>query len=187
MTLYIKNMVSLRCKMKVEDELRKLGIEFSVVDLGMVKLSHLITIEQHDLLQIALQSSGLELVDDRKTIISEKIKKQIIHMIHFTDYSTKVNFSEYLSNNLHYDYVYLSNVFTEANGTTIENYMITQKIEWVKELLSYDELNVTEISYALHYSSVAHLSNQFKRVTGQTPSSFKKINMFKKRLCLEDL
>ncbi len=180
-------MVSLRCKMKVEDELQKLGILFSLVDLGRVVLTQAISIEQRDQLKIALQRSGLELLDDKKTILSEKIKKQIIQLIHFSDYSPKINLSDYISNNLHYDYVYLSNVFTEVNGTTIENYMITQKIERVKELLLYDELNVTEISYALHYSSVAHLSNQFKRVTGQTPSSFKKIKKYQKRLCLEDL
>ncbi len=177
MILYIKYMVSLRCKMVVKEELKKLGLHFVVVDLGMVDVLENIKPEQHDQLKSNLRKSGLELLDDKKSILIERIKNVIIDMIHYSDEIPKVNYSDYISEKLGYDYTYLSNMFSEVKGITIQQYIIIHKIEKVKELLLYDELTLTEISYKLHYSSVAHLSNQFKKITGLSPSFYKKLKV----------
>ncbi len=173
--LYIKYMVSLRCKMVVKVELEKLGLRAVVVDLGVVELLGDISQEQHDKLRANLIPFGLELLDDKKSIIIERIKSVIVEMIHYSDELPKENYSEYISKKLEYDYTYLSNIFSEVKGITIQQFIIIHKIERVKELLMYDELNLTEISYKLHYSSVAHLSNQFKKVTGLSPSFYKQL------------
>ncbi len=175
MKLYIKYMVSLRCKMMVKEELKKLGLHFVIVDLGMVEILEDITLEQRILLKANLMKSGLELLDDKKSIIIEKIKSIIIEMIHYSDELPKVNYSDYISEKLQYDYTYLANIFSEVKGITIQQFIIIHKIEKVKELLIYDELTLTEISYKLHYSSVAHLSNQFKKITGLTPTFYKRL------------
>lgn len=179
-------MVSLRCKMMVKEELKKLGIEYSNVDLGLVEILGDITAAQHDQLKINLAKSGLELLDDKRSILIEKIKNLIIEMVHYAVEMPNVNYSDYISEKLHYDYTYLSNIFSEVKGITIQHFIIIHKIERVKELLLYDELNLTEISYKLNYSSVAHLSNQFKKITGLSPSFFKQLK--KKRVInLENL
>lgn len=168
-------MVSLRCKIVVKDELKKLGIMFTIVDLGMVEIPNNINTEKFDRLKENLLKSGLELLDDKKSILIEKIKNVIIEMIHYSDELPKINYSDYISEKLNYDYTYLSNIFSEVKGINIQHFIIIHKIERVKELLLYDELNLTEISYKLHYSSVAHLSNQFKKVTGLSPSFYRKV------------
>ena len=168
-------MVSHRCKMMVIDELKKVGLQHTAVDLGMVETLQDLTAQQHALLKENLLKSGLELLDDKKSILIERIKNLIVEMVHYSDQLPDLNYSEYISNKLEYDYTYLSNIFSEVKGTTIQQFIIIHKIERVKELLLYDELNLTEIAYKLHYSSVAHLSNQFKKVTGLSPSFFKKL------------
>jgi AraC-like DNA-binding protein len=168
-------MVSLRCKMTVKEELKKLGLHFIIVDMGIVDIMEDITSGQLDQIRVALAKSGLELMDNKKAVIIEKIKNVIIEMVHYTDELPKTNFSDYLSQKLNYDYTYLANLFSENQGTTIEKFIISHKIERVKELIIYDELNLTEIAWKMHYSSVAHLSNQFKKSTGLTPSHFKSL------------
>lgn len=168
-------MVSLRCKMIVKEELKHLGLNYVIVDLGMVEILEDITPLQREQLKTNLLRSGLELLEDKKSILIDKIKNVIIEMIHYADELPKETYSEYISSKLGYDYTYLSNIFSEVKGTTIQQYIIVHKIERVKELLLYDELNLTEISYLLNYSSVAHLSNQFKKITGLSPSFFKKL------------
>lgn len=186
MILYIKYMVSLRCKMLVKSELEKLGLDWISVDLGRVEILDDITNEQLEQFRIAIKKSGLELLDDKKNILVEKIKNVIIEMIHYSDEIPEVNDSYYISEKLDYDYTYLSNIFTEVKGETIQQYIIKHKIERVKELLLYDELTLTEISYRLNYSSVAHLSNQFKKITGLTPTYYRSLK--DKRLkSIEDL
>ncbi|PKD44341.1 helix-turn-helix domain-containing protein [Rhodohalobacter barkolensis] len=175
MKLYIKYMVSLRCKMVVKSELEKLGLTCSSVELGFVDIKEEITKDQLEEFSKNLKKSGLELLDDKKNILVEKIKAVIIEMIHYSDEVPKVNDSDYISEKLNYDYTYLSNTFSEVKGITIQQYIILHKIEKVKELLIYDELTLTEIAHRLHYSSVAHLSNQFKKVTGLTPTYFKEL------------
>lgn len=175
MKLYIKYMVSLRCKMMVKEELKKLGLRYVVVDLGTVEMLEDITPEQREKLKENLLRSGLELLDDKKSILIEKIKNAIIEMIHYSDELPDVNFSDYISEKLGYDYTYLANSFSEVKGITIQQFIIIHKIERAKELLLYDELNLTEISYKLHYSSVAHFSNQFKKITGLSPSFYKQL------------
>lgn len=175
MKLYIKFMVSLRCKMMVMDELKKLGLKYVRVDLGVVDILEDITAQQHAKLKANLLKSGLELLDDKKAILIEKISNVIIEMIHYSDEVPLVNNSDYISGKLDYDYTYLANIFSEVKGITIQQFIIIHKIERVKELLLYDELNLTEISYKLHYSSVAHLSNQFKKLTGLTPTFYKNL------------
>lgn len=173
--IYIKNMVSLRCKMMVQEELRKLGLGYITVELGAVELLEKITKQQREALKANLLESGLELLDDKKSILIEKIKNVITELIHYSDELPNVNFSDYLSKKLQYDYTYLANTFSEMKGITIQQFIILHKIEKVKELLLYGELNLTEISYKLHYSSVAHLSNQFKKVTGLTPTAYQQL------------
>ncbi len=172
--------------MIVKEELTKLRLHFVIVDLGMVETLEDITELQREQLKVNLLKSGLELLDDKKSILIEKIKNIIIEMIHYTDEIPRVNYSEYISEKLKYDYTYLSNIFSEVKGITIQQFIIIHKIERVKELLLYDELNLSEISYKLHYSSVAHLSNQFKKVTGLSPSFFKKLKQ-KRRGSLQNL
>ena len=186
MKLYIKYMVSLRCKMMVKEELVKLGLHYIIVDLGMVDILEDITKQQHQQLKENLLKSGLELLDDKRSILIEKIKNLIIEMIHYSDDLPKINYSDYISEKLNYDYTYLSNIFSEVKGITIQQFIIIHKIEKVKELLLYDELNLTEISYKLHYSSVAHLSNQFKKITGLSPSFYKQLKQ-KRQQNLENM
>lgn len=180
-------MVSLRCKIAVQEELDKLKLAHGAIDLGEVTLKKEIHAEDRELLRIGLLKKGLELMDDKKSMLIEKTKNVIVELIHYSEKYPKVNFSEYLSEQLDYNYNHLANLFSEVTGTTIVNYIILNKIERVKELLLYDELTLTEISLLMEYSSVAHLSHQFKRVTGLTPTYFKKIRKFKKRIQLEEL
>lgn len=179
-------MVSIRCKMIVRSELESLGIEHLVVELGEVEVLKEISVSQHDQLKLNLLKYGLELMDDKRSMLIEKIKNVIVEMIHYADELPKTNNSEYISSQVKYDYTYLANLFSEVQGITIEHYIIAHKIEKVKELLVYDELNLTEIADKLHYSSVSHLSSQFKKVTGLTPSYFKKLKE-KRRNTLESL
>ena len=186
MKLYIKYMVSIRCKMIVKAELEKLGLLYGAVELGEVEIREPLSEKQREQIKAALLKSGLELMDDKKSILIEKIKNVIVELIHYSEELPKTNFSDFLSEKLHYDYTYLANLFSEVQGTTIQQYIILHKIERVKELLVYDELNLTEIAYKLHYSSVAHLSNQFKKITGLTPTHFKELRR-KRRKMLENL
>ncbi|MEO5995701.1 MAG: AraC family transcriptional regulator [Chitinophagaceae bacterium] len=180
MTLYIRYMISLRCKMLVKEELRKLALPFTNVDLGTVEMAEDITPVQLLQLKQNLLKSGLELLDDKKSILIEKIKNVIVEMIHYSDELPKVNYSDYISSKLKHDYTYLANIFSEVKGITIQQFIIIHKIERVKELILYDELNFTQIADKLHYSSVAHLSNQFKKITGLSPSFYKKLKQKRK-------
>ena len=168
-------MVSTRCKMAVKEELKKLGLHFILVDLGEIDIMENISAEQREQLKIALLNSGLELMDDKRAMLIEKIKNVIIKMVHHTDEIIKINFSDFLSEKLNHDYTYLANLFSEVQGSTIEHFIISHKVERIKEFIIYGELNMTEIAYKMNYSSVAHLSNQFKKVTGLTPSHFKQL------------
>jgi len=172
--------------MAVKEEMRKLGLHFIVVDLGEVEIMENISTEQRAQLKTGLLSSGLELMDDSRAILIEKINNVITEMVHYSDELPHMNYSNYISEKLNYDYTYLSNIFSEVKGITIQQFIIVNKIERVKELLLYDELNLTEISYKLHYSSVAHLSNQFKKVTGLSPSHFKQMKE-KRRIPIEEI
>lgn len=178
-------MVSLRCKMMVKEELKKLGLPHAVVELGMIETSQDLTKAQRKQLKENLLKAGLQLLDDKKSILIEKIKNVVTEMIHYSDELPKVNYSDYISEKLGYDYTYLANTFSEVKGITIQQFIIIHKIERVKELLLYDELNLTEIAFKMHYSSVGHLSNQFKKVTGLTPSFYRKMKD-KRKLNLED-
>lgn len=182
MILYIKYMVSLRCKMIVKEELKKMGLRYVVVDLGTVEILEDINQLQHDELKKNLLKFGLELLEDKRSVLIDKIKNVIIEMIHFMDEVPRVNYSDYIAEKLNYDYTYLSNIFSEVKGITIQQFIIIHKIEKVKELLLYDELNLTEISYKLHYSSVAHLSNQFKKITGLSPSYYKSLKLKRRNI-----
>lgn len=175
MMVYIKNMVCLRCKLVVKSELEKLGVQQLNLKLGEVEVVENMSKSQLDTLDAGLRNFGLELIFDKRVHIIEQIKNTIIELIHYSEEDLKVNFSEYLSKTLDYDYTYLSNLFSEVHGTTIEQFIIHHKIERVKELLVYNELNLSEIAWKLNYSSVQHLSNQFKKVTGLTPTFFKKM------------
>lgn len=179
-------MVSARCKMEVKEQLKKLGLHYIVVDLGEIEIMENLTMSQRELLKKALLDSGLELMDDKKAMLIEKIKNVIIEMVHHSDEVLKINFSNYLHEKLNHDYTYLSNLFSEVQGTTIEQYIISHKIERIKELIIYGELNVTEIAWKMGYSSVAHLSSQFKKVTGLSPSHFKQMKN-KKRSPIEEI
>jgi YesN/AraC family two-component response regulator len=179
-------MVSNRCKLAVKEELKKLGLHFSIVDLGEVDVMENISTERREQLKVNLINIGLELIDDTRAILIEKIKNTIIETIHHTDDPIKINFSHYLSEILNHDYAYLSNLFSEVQGTTIEQFIISHKIEKVKELLTYGEFTLTEVSYKLNYSSVAHLSSQFKKVAGLSPSQFKLLKI-KRRKAIEKI
>jgi YesN/AraC family two-component response regulator len=167
--------------MMVKEELLKLGLEYTVVELGMIELNENINAKQHDQLKENLFKSGLELLDDKKSILVEKIKNVVIEMVHYSADLPKSNYSVYISEKLQHDYTYLANIFSEVNGITLQHFIINHKIEKVKELLMYDQMNLTDISFHLHYSSVAHLSNQFKKTTGLSPSFYKE--MKQKRNC----
>jgi AraC-like DNA-binding protein len=173
-------MVCIRCKMVVKYELDKLGLHYTRVELGEVEILEDLSDMQQTNLNDALKSCGLELMDDKKSILVEKIKAVIIELVHYTDDMIKINLSDYISQKLNHNYSYLSNLFSEVKGTSIEKFYLENKIEKVKELLVYDELNLTEIAYKLHYSSVAHLSSQFKKMTGLTPSHFKDLKHIKR-------
>ncbi|MGQ7870357.1 helix-turn-helix domain-containing protein [Sunxiuqinia sp. sy24] len=175
MKLYIKYMVSNRCKMAVKEDLKRLGLHFIMVDLGEVEIMENISEEQREQVKIALLNSGFELMDSKRAVLIEKVKNTIIEMVHHSDHLIKTNFSNFLSEKLNHDYTYLSNLFSAIQGMTIEQFIIAHKIERIKELIIYGELNITEIAWKMNYSSVAHLSNQFKKMTGLTPSHFKKL------------
>jgi YesN/AraC family two-component response regulator len=179
-------MVCIRCKMAVKDELNKLGLEYLSVELGKVEIKEDISQETIEILRTRLSKHGFELMDDKKRILIEKIKNVIIEQVHYAEEPLTVNFSHFLSEKLSHDYTYLANLFSSVQGTTIEQFIIIHKIERVKELLVYDEMSLTEIAYLMHYSSVAHLSTQFKKVTGLTASHFKKLRD-KRRNLLEDI
>ena len=185
--LHIKYMVSVRCQQAVKEELKKLGLHFIVVDLGAVEIMETLSAGQREQLKAGLLASGLELMDDRRSVLIERIKNVIVQMVHHSDEEEiNVNFSHYLSEKLNHDYTYLANLFSEVQGTTIEQFIIAHKIERIKELIIYDELNITEIAWKMHYSSVAHLSNQFKKMTGLSPSHFKKLKD-RRRNPIEDI
>lgn len=186
MKLYIKFMVSLRCKLMVKEVLRDQDLHFIVVDLGEVEIMEELSADQRTELKKALLLSGLELMDDKKAILIERITNVITEMIHGSDELPIMNYSNHISEKLQYDYTYLSNLFSEVKGMTIQQFIIIHKVERVKELIIYDELNITEIAWKLNYSSVAHLSNQFKKVTGFSPTHFKQLKQ-KRRNPIEDI
>ena len=161
--------------MVVKSELEKLGLHYTSVELGEAEIKEAISPEQLQTLDARLKRTGLEIMDDKKSILVEKIKTIIIELVHYREEQIKINLSDYLSEKLNHNYTYLANLYSEVKGTTIEQFYLSHKIEKVKELLVYDELNLTEIADKMHYSSVAHLSNQFKKMTGLTPSHFKKL------------
>jgi len=167
----------------VKSEFEKLGFTDASVEMGEVTIDKPFFLENFDQLNDALKKNGYELLNDKKSILVERIKTMIIEMVHYSDYQIKINFSHHISEKLNHNYTYLSNLFSEVTGTTIEKFYVTHKIEKVKELLVYDELTITEIADNLHYSSVAHLSNQFKKITGLTPSQFKNLR-HKRRHCI---
>ncbi len=173
--IFIKYMVSNRCKLAVKEVLKNLGVHFLIVDLGEVEIMEELSQEQRAQLREGLLQTGLELMDDRKGILIERIKNAIVEMVHHSDDNPKTNFSDYLSDKLHYDYTYLANLFSEVQGATIGQFIIAHKIERIKELITYGELNISEIAWKMNYSSVAHLSNQFKKITGLTPTHFKQL------------
>lgn len=183
-------MVSLRCKLIVQQQLDRIGIQYLSIDLGMVETENTIPRDQIEELRKSLQLVGLEILEDKKSILINKIKNGIIEMIHYNKDELKVNYSDFISKKVGYDYTYLSNIFSEVEGLTIQQFIIIHKIEMVKELLLYGELSLTEISYLLNYCSVSHLSTQFKKVTGFTPSFFtqlkKKRNGNQKALQADD-
>ncbi|SDZ07919.1 AraC-type DNA-binding protein [Flavobacterium aquidurense] len=179
-------MVCGRCKMVVKSEFEKLGLQTISVELGEVELQDAITENQKKVLLQNLQVLGFDLIDDKKSKTIEKIKNLIVDLVHHKNNELKINLSDYLAQNLNQDYNTLSNLFSEVENTTIEKYFISQKIEKVKELLIYNELSLSEIADILNYSNVAHLSNQFKKITGFTPTYFKQLKD-KKRIQIENL
>jgi AraC-like DNA-binding protein len=186
MKIYIKYMVSNRCKMVVRMALKDLGIHFVIVELGEVEIMERLTGEQRESLKNTLEDAGLELIDDKRSILIEKIKSTIVAMVHHAEDTIKVNTSTYLSEKLNHDYTYLANMFSQVQGISIEQFIILHKVEKIKEFLMYGELNISEISYKMNYSSTAHLSTQFKKVTGLTPTHFKRIKD-KKRQTLDQI
>ena len=187
MKLYIKYMVSLRCRLVVKDALNDLRIKHGLVYLGEVELFEDPAPEQMAALKARLLKSGLMVMEDKHAILIERVKSIIVEMVHYADEEPNINLSEFLAQKLEMDYAHIASLFSKVTGTTIEQYHIHQRVERIKELLLYDELNLTEIAYRLHFSSVAHLSNQFKKVTGLSPSFFKKIKSYKERVNLEDV
>lgn len=170
----------------VKQELEKLGLHYTRVSLGMVEITEIISPTLLETLRINLAQSGLELMDNQRSILIESIKNVIIEMIHYSEEVPRVNYSDYISEKLGYNYTYLANLFSEVKGITIQHFIIMHKIERAKELILYNELNLTEIAYKLHYSSVGHLSNQFKKVTGHAPSFYKKLGK-RRKVNLENL
>ena len=180
-------MVSNRCKLAVKFVLERLNIPYTEIELGEVRIKETISEEQKEILATILQRSGLKLMDDNKSILIEKIKNTVIEIIHYSEELPNANFSDFIGEKLGHDYKYLSNLFSETTGITIEHFIIAHKIERIKELLLYNELSLKEIANNLHYSSVAHLSNQFKRATGLTPVIYRNIREFKSRIALENV
>jgi len=178
-------MVCIRCEMVVKYAFEKIGVNYNWVKIGEAEIIDSLSEEQQTELNKQLKRSGLELLEDRKAILVEKIKNVIIELMHYTEDQIKVNLSDLLTEKLNYDYTYLANLFMEVKGTTIEQFFIFHRIERAKELLVYDQLTLTEIAYRLHFSSVAHLSGQFKKVTGLTPSQFKALKK-NRRLTIEN-
>lgn len=172
--------------MMVKDALKKLGLHFIMVELGVIDVLEELSYEQKEALRAMLSNAGLELMDDKKAMLIEKIKNVIVEMVHYSDELPKTNFSDFISKKLNYDYTYLANLFSEVQGTTIEQYIISHKIERIKELIVYGEMNITEIAHSMNYSSVAHLSSQFKKSTGLTPSHFKQLK-HKRRVPIEKI
>ncbi len=181
MKLYIKNMVCSRCKMVVKAQLENMGLHPLSVQLGEVEIEGELSKEKLLQLDTTLKALGFELIDNKKSKTIEKIKNAIVTLVHHSDPDIKTNLSSFITSQIHLDYNYLSNLFSEVEGTTIEKYFISQRIEKVKELLVYDELTLSEIAAKLGYSSVAYLSNQFKKVTGFTPSYFKSLKEYKRK------
>ena len=179
-------MVSQRCKLAVKDELRKLGIRYTNIELGEVEVFDDITKKQREALRASLYNCGLELMDDKRAILIEKVKNLITEMIHYNDELPRINYSDFISEKIKHDYTYLSNIFSQVKGITIQQFIINHKVERVKELISYGELNMTEIAWKMNYSSVAHLSNQFKKTTGISPSHFKQ-SQDKRRNPIEEI
>lgn len=175
MKLFIKHMISARCKSAVKEILRELGLHFIMVDLGEVEIMEILTPEMRSELALALSDSGFELMEDKRTILIDKIKKYVIEMVYQAEESIKIKVSDYLCKKLDHNYTYLANLFSEVQGITIEQFIISHKIERIKELIIYDELTISEIAWKMNYSSVAHLSNQFKKITGLSPSHFKEL------------
>lgn len=186
MKLLIQNMVSLRCKLLVRSELEKLGIAYKSIELGEVQLSKALSKDKREKLQKELHKSGLELMEDKRAILIEKIINIIVEMVHYSDEPLTVNFSTYLTDKMGQDYHKMAELFSQTKGVTIEHFIILHKVEKIKELIIYDDLNLTEISYKMNYASVAYLSKQFKQVTGLTPSFFKSLSK-RHRNNLEDL
>lgn len=184
MKLFLKYMVSIRCKMVLKAELEKMGLHYKTVELGEAEIEENISPAQWDELNKVLKKSGFELLEDKNSILIERIKSVIVELVHYSEEPLEINFSTYLSQKLNHKYIYLATLFSEATGTTLERFLISHKIERVKELLVYDELSITEIAWKMGYSSVGHLSNQFKKMTGLTPSFFKRIKL-KKQNTLE--
>ena len=181
MLIHIKNMVCNRCIIAVQQLLKELGLDYTSISLGTVVLNKTLSQAQKQKLSTSLEALGFELINDRKSKTIEQIKTEIRSLVHSSDATLKTNLSQHLANKLHQDYQQLSNLFSTVEGTTIEKYFIAQKIEKVKELLMYDELSLTEIAFRLNYSSVAYLSNQFKRVTGLTPSYYKTLKSHRRK------
>jgi AraC-like DNA-binding protein len=179
-------MLSTRCKIVVKDILKSLDLHFVIVDLGEVEIMEDLDNDQLEELKLALLRADLELMDKKKAILIERIKNTIVEMVHHSNEGIKINFSNFLSEKLHHDYTYMANLFSEVQGSTIEQFMIAHKVERIKELIIYGELNITEIAWKMNYSSVAHLSNQFKKMTGLSPSHFKQLKD-KTRRVLEDI
>ncbi len=173
MKIFIKNMACIRCKMAIKEELEKIDIRYRTIDLGEVETVDDVSREKLELLRNNLKQQGFELMENRKDVLAEKIKTAIIDLVNRSDEHMKIKLSVYLSEKLNYEYSYLGKVFTEVKGTSIEKFFVARKIERVKELLVYNELNLHEISILTQYSSVAHLSNQFKKVTGLAPSEYR--------------
>lgn len=172
--------------MVVKDELKKLGLHFIIVELGEIEIMEDLSYKQRDELKLSLLSAGLELMDDKRAVLIEKITKVVIEMVHYSEELPTMNYSDFISEKLSYDYTYLSNLFSEVKGVTIQQFIIIHKIERIKELIIYDELNITEIAWKMNYSSVAHLSNQFKKITGFSPSHFKNLKD-KRRSPIEEI
>jgi AraC-like DNA-binding protein len=181
MKLYIKYMVSNRCKLAVKDELKRLGLHYIMVDLGEVEIMEDLSDETMECVKTALLSVGFELIDDKRSVLIERIKNSVIEMIYHSNEVIKIKFSHYLSKKLNYNYTYLANLFSEVQGITIEQFIISHKIEKIKELIIYGELSISEIAWKMNYSSVAHLSAQFKKIVGLTPSHFKQMKEKKRR------
>ena len=186
MKIYIKHMVSNRCKMVVREELKKLGLHFIFVEFGEIEVMENITGEKTELLKIELQKSGLDLLDDNKTILIEGIKNTLSELIYTSDNSIKINYNKYLSTKFNLDIKYIKDLFIAAQGITLDQFILSQKIERIKEMIIYDELDILEISQKLNFSDVANLYYQFKLATGFSPYNFKQLKI-KRRSVNEDV